>query len=72
MLFHFSCVPLKWVGGVLLYIYQFHCQLLMTPSPKQDPTKFCNAFDDLTEYIESEEGWKLAVEELIARKVTVF
>lgn len=37
----------------------------------QDPSKFCHAFDDLTDYLESEEGWKIAVEELTSRKVTL-
>ena len=38
----------------------------------QDPSKFCHAFDDLTDYLESEKGWKIAVEELTGRKVTPY
>lgn len=38
----------------------------------QDPSKFCHAFDDLTDYLESEKGWKIAVDELTGRKVTPY
>ena len=43
----------------------------MTSYLLQDPRKFCDAFDELTDYIEGEEGWRVAVEELTARKVIV-
>ncbi len=35
----------------------------------QDPTLFSERFDDLTEFVEQVEGWRIAKKELTDRKV---
>ena len=64
-------MPLNCVSRLVLFPASTPVAIV-TSYPKQDPSKFCDAFDNLTEYIEREEGWKLAAEELTARKVAVF
>lgn len=63
----FSSTQQVWTGLQLHIIRYMHMPCTFV---SQDPSKFCHAFDDLTDYLESEEGWKIAVEELTSRKVT--
>lgn len=66
---HSSPVHIRYMHYTSLYTQTWWTSWF--PILCQDPSKFCRAFDDLAGYLESEEGWKIAVEELTKRKVSL-